>query len=168
MTTIIEYDPSWHEKVVQHILGIQNEEFHLDLTLEEQPDLISIENSYQETGGNFWIAVNENDDVAGTIALFNLGHHLADLRKMFVKPAYRGKENGVSKGLADILVSWAIENKYEKIYLETNPVFKAAVKFYHKNGFRQIEQNLLPDNFPVSRVGKYFFVRDLAHSEMRT
>ena len=73
-----------------------------------------------------------NDEVAGTIALFNLGQHLADLRKMFVKPAYRGKELGVSKKLLDHLLSWAMKNKYEKVYLETTSVLKQPLNFIQK------------------------------------
>lgn len=161
MIQIIEYTNPSHNKVIEHILKIENDEFHLNLTLNDQPDLASIENSYQKQGDNFWLALNESDEVVGTIALFNLGNHIGDLRKMFVKPEYRGKESGVSKNLLDTLINWAVSHHYQKIFLETNSAFKAAMRFYEKNGFQRVAPSQLPSNFPVIKVAEYFYVKEL-------
>lgn len=107
------------------------------------------------------MAIDKQDNVIGTIALFNLGLHTGDLRKMFLKKQYRGSDLGISKKLLETLIEWAIANKYEKIFLETNSTFKAAIKFYLKNGFTQVEKNQLPQNFPVLKVAELFFVREL-------
>lgn len=161
MIRFSEYTDSYQDKVVQHIVEILNDEFHLNLFNEELPDLISIKKNYQEGGGNFWIAINETGEVIGTIGLFNLGNNAADLRRMFVKPAYRGKEKGVSKKLLDLLLIFAKDKGFKKIYLESTSVFKAAARFYSKNGFEKVDRTELPDNFPVVRVAEYFFVREL-------
>lgn len=160
MSKIVEFTKSYQNEVVKHILDIQNNELRLGLSLEDQPDLLSIEENYQKTGGNFWIAI-DHDKVVGTIGLYNLGQNTGDLRKMFVKPDYRGPELGTSKSLLNILIKWTIDNNFENIFLETNSAFKAAIKFYHKNGFKKVEKRQLPPNFPIMKVAESFFVYEI-------
>lgn len=157
---IFEFETSLQSEVVQHILEIENEEFNLGLTLYDQPDLTDIAASYQLQGGNFWIALDKGK-VIGTIALFNLGNGYGDLRKMFVKQAFRGTEYGLGKHLLNILIAWAITHRYRKIFLETTTRFAAAVRFYQKNDFVEIPPEQLPANFPVIRVAEKFMVRTL-------
>ncbi|MFI5203414.1 MAG: GNAT family N-acetyltransferase [Flavobacteriales bacterium] len=161
MIRIQEYDKQYYGQVVQHVIDIQNNEFNLGLTLAHHHDLQDMEQAYEKSGGKFWIAINENDEVIGTIALFNLGNGRGDLRRMFVKSEYRGKGKGISHKLLEILLDWAAQNGYKKIYLETISVFKAAMKFYVNNGFQRIDKSELPSNFPVVHVAEFFFVREL-------
>jgi N-acetylglutamate synthase-like GNAT family acetyltransferase len=161
MIKIVEYSGSYQDQTVQHILDIENNEFFLNVNLEDQPDLISIEESYQKPGGNFWIALDDKDGIVGTIALFNLGNNFGDLRKLFVKPHYRGEHVGLSEKLLRVLLDWAILNKYKKIYLETTSKFSAAINFYKKHRFEQINVDDLPENFPKIRLAELFFVFDM-------
>ena len=133
----------------------------LNLSVRDQPDLSSIEDNYKKPGGNFWIALDDFNEVIGTIALFNLGQNIGDLRKMFVKKEWRGKRLGVADALLKVLLDWCTENKYSKIYLETTSAFAAAIKFYLKNGFTEVQQNELPNNFPIIKVAEFFFVYDI-------
>lgn len=161
---IKEFDAAYQDNVVDHIQKIENDEFDYDLTLEDQPDLISIEKSYQLDGGNFWIALDEDDAVIGTIGLYNLGDNIGYLRKMFVRPKYRGRHTGLSKKLLDVLLEWAVANKFERIYLETTAAFIAARKFYLKHGFKPIDREDMPDNIPIVKVAEYFFAYDLKNT----
>ena len=45
------------------ILYIQNYDNKVDLSLEEQPDMNNKEDYYQNSGGEFFVAINDNDDV---------------------------------------------------------------------------------------------------------
>jgi GNAT superfamily N-acetyltransferase len=162
---IIEFEPQYQDETVRHLLEVQNDEFNLGLTTADQPDLVDIRASYKESGGNFWLALDDNGCVVGTIGLFDLGGKNADLRRMFVKPGFRGK-GGAGRLLVEILIRWAGENQFENIYLETNSVFKAAVKFYPKVGFVPIPTASLPSNFPIGKYGEFFFVQKLAESPL--
>ncbi|WP_158795803.1 hypothetical protein [Pedobacter sp. L105] len=42
------------EKIVDLILNIQQNEFNIDLTIADQPDLLDIGNIYYRNGGCFW------------------------------------------------------------------------------------------------------------------
>lgn len=156
MIQICEYNDSYQKNILQMILEIQQQEYHLPITAEDQPDLANIPTFYQQENGNFWAAV-DGRAVVGTIALKNIGNGNAVLRKMFVKKEYRGKELGVSRALLTHLISWAMEKNFSRIYLGTTPQFLAAHRFYEKNGFEEIEKDELPAEFPVMEVDKKFY-----------
>ena len=155
MITIEEFRSSYQAEVVNHILDIENNEFNMDLTLELQSDLKDIYSSYQKQNGNFWIAL-DNNSIVGTIGIYSLAESTGELRRMFVKPQYRGKEFKIGQKLLDILLEWSKTNGYKQILLETTSWLIAANKFYAKNNFKEISIVDLPENFPVLRVSGKF------------
>ena len=88
---------------------------------------------YKNNNGNFWIAINNDNEVIGTIALKNLGNERACLKSLYVKKEYRN--NGIAKALFDKLMEFTILNNYKKIELDTYDAFKNAIRFYQKNKF---------------------------------
>ena len=62
------YRGKFDEEIISLILSIQNEEAKIGLSLQEQPDLLDIHRSYQQPGGEFWIALSDGQ-VIGTIGL---------------------------------------------------------------------------------------------------
>lgn len=73
---------------------------------------------YFETGGNFWIVVNDEDLVVGTIGFLVKGK-TGVLKKFFVHPDYRGRDKGVSTPLYDKLIETAKEKELDAIVLDT-------------------------------------------------
>ncbi len=142
--------------MVELITSIQQREFGVAITVEEQPDLLNIKTFYQAGKGNFWVALSDSR-VVGTVALLDLKNGLGALRKMFVEPDYRGNETGIAILLLDTLFEWARANHYQEIYLGTTPKFLAAHRFYEKNGFLLVEQDDLPEAFPVMKVDTRFY-----------
>jgi hypothetical protein len=65
------------------ILPIQQEEFAISITAEDQPDLLAITDFYQTGTGGFWVA-KAAGRVVGTIGLKDIGNREAALRTMFV------------------------------------------------------------------------------------
>lgn len=47
------YSPEYQEQVINLILDIQQNEFDVPITIEEQPDLLTIPDFYQKGKGNF-------------------------------------------------------------------------------------------------------------------
>ena len=143
-------------KVADLILEIQNEEFRIPITLNQQPDLSQISKFYQAGKGNFWVA-KVGDQLIGTIALLDIGNDQTALRKMFVHKNYRGKEVGIGQKLLDILIDWARSKSITEIYLGTTEKFVRAQRFYEKNGFIQVQKEELPKSFPVMDVDVKFY-----------
>ncbi len=141
--------------IINLILPIQQKEFNVPITLDDQPDLLRIEQVYQLNGGGFWGAF-VNDELVGTIALLKFDPHAAAIRKMFVKKEYRGKSWGIAQQLLENLVHYCKTNHITDIYLGTVSILEAALRFYEKNGFLPIEKNQLPENFPLMAPDNVF------------
>ncbi len=156
MVTIHLYLPQYQEQIINLILHIQNYEFKVPIPLDKQAGLLRIREFYQKNHGNFWIAV-DNDQVVGTIALLDIGNDQAALQKFFVRKDYRGKHIGVGQRLFDTLLAWSQCESLKEIYLGTTEAYKAAHRFYEKNGFSEISQVELPKNFPLLKVDTKFY-----------
>lgn len=78
--TIIPFEEKYTQEVVDLILPIQRDEFNIDISIEDQPDLLRIKEEYIDTGGNFWVALSEGK-VIGTIALVKLENHYGAIKK---------------------------------------------------------------------------------------
>ena len=51
-----EYSNEYQAQVVDLILHIQQQEYNIQITKDDQPDLFTIEEFYQTGNGNFWVA----------------------------------------------------------------------------------------------------------------
>jgi GNAT superfamily N-acetyltransferase len=150
------YDNTYQRGVVDLILPIQQTEFGIPVSIEGQPDLLTIPTFYQVNNGNFWVALDAGA-VIGTIALLDIGGGRGALRKMFVGAAWRGKEHGIAQNLLATLVAWAVDRSFTEILLGTTEKFIAAHRFYEKNGFVEVERASLPAAFPVMAVDVKFY-----------
>ena len=137
------------------ILPIQREEFGIAITAADQPDLADIPAWYQVGAGQFWLAELDGEAV-GTIALKDIGDHAVALRKMFVKPVARGAV-GAAQVLLDTALGHARQRGVAAVWLGTTDKFKAAHRFYEKNGFDLAEVGDLPEAFPRMAVDTRFY-----------
>lgn len=154
MIQISPYHPQYQNQVVELILKIQQQEFGVAITLEEQPDLLKIQEFYQQGNGNFWVGLDE-DKVIGTIAAIDIDCQNLALRKMFVDSNYRGY--GIGKKLLNSLIDWAANKNVREVYLGTIDKFKVAHKFYESNGFVRVTKSELPQNFPIMLSDNIFY-----------
>ena len=102
------YSGKFDDEIIALILSIQNEEAKIGLSLQEQPDLLDIHRSYQQPGGEFWIALSDGR-VVGTIGLMLKENHCAVLKKFFVKKRISFAEN--AKTLGEILKQHRVDCK---------------------------------------------------------
>lgn len=153
---IKEYSSEHQEEVLELILTIQQKEYGVAITKEDQPDLLKIEEFYQSGKGNFWIALY-GEQVVGTIALLDIENDQVALRKMFVAKEFRGKVYKTAGLLLNKLFEWGRDNGVSNILLGTTPQFLAAHRFYEKNGFQEINPAELPQTFPILAVDKKFY-----------
>ncbi|OMQ10333.1 GNAT family N-acetyltransferase [[Flexibacter] sp. ATCC 35103] len=152
---IIPIENKYSDVIVDLILNIQQKEFNVAITIEDQPDLLNIQNFYYGGGGHFWGAFVD-DELVGTIALVKFNNTQAAIRKMFVKKEYRGKEFSIAQKLLDTLVDYCTKNQIEDLYLGTITVLEAALRFYERNNFIRIEKVSLPNTFPVMSADNVF------------
>ena len=156
MLKVKEYSAKYKNEIIALILNIQNNEFDIAITSDQQPDLHRIQDYYQTGRGNFWVAVKAGN-VIGTISLIDIGNSQAALRKMFVHKDYRGSIHGTANHLLSELLDWSKSKSIQEIYLGTTSKFHAAHRFYEKNHFIEIEKSMFPKNFPVMEVDTKFY-----------
>ncbi len=160
MMEILPFQPEFGSQVIALILAIQRDEFGMQITAEQQPDLAQIPTFYQSRGGNFWVA-RSGPDVVGALGLLDIGAGQGALRKMFVRSDHRGPA-GTADLLLDTLLAWSIAHSIREILLGTTPHFLAAHRFYEKRGFSEIDPSALPASFPIMSVDKKFYRRQLS------
>ncbi len=157
-----DFSAQFTEAVVALILPIQQVEFGVKITLADQPDLLAIPEIYQKGNGGFWLAFEaETQDLAGTIALLDIGNQQLMLKKMFVRQAFRGSGQGVGQLLLNRAVEHSISKNAADIFLGTTAFMAAAHRFYEKNGFQKIDPALLPESFPRMAVDTVFYWKNL-------
>ena len=144
------------QDIINLILNIQQNEFGVPITADDQPDLSTIPTVYQKGNGNFWLA-KQDEKIVGTIGLIDAGNGIGALRKMFVQQEFRGKELSIALSLLNTLMKWAAVKGFKVIYLGTIPKLEAAIRFYEKNGWMRVGANDLPKEFPRMPVDTVFF-----------
>ncbi|MEO6679480.1 MAG: GNAT family N-acetyltransferase [Pseudomonas sp.] len=154
---IDRYVPSDEQGIVEMIVPIQREEFGINVSAQDQPDLMAIRTFCQAGAGDFWVARCEGV-VIGSIGLKDIGNCEAALRKMFVAAPWRGREFGVARQLLECLLDAAKHRGLQRVYLGTTAKFLAAHRFYEKHGFELVEKNALPASFPLMAVDTRFYV----------
>ncbi|WP_379138887.1 GNAT family N-acetyltransferase [Paenibacillus sp. sgz500958] len=162
IVTIKPYSSQYQAGVLDLILPIQQQEYNIPITREEQPDLLQIEQFYQQNKGNFWVAT-VGETVVGSIALLDIQQEQAALRKMFVAKDFRGSTYGTARQLLDNALAWAREHAIMEIYLGTTVQFTTAHRFYEKHNFKSISPEQLPERFPRMQVDTVFYKRLTAH-----
>lgn len=145
----------YEKEIVDLILNIQQKEFNVPITLEDQPDLQDIENFYFKPGGIF-LGAFIDDKLVGTIALVKFNTEAGAIRKMFVKKEFRGKEFQIAQQLLEKLITYSKENGLKNLYLGTVTLLQAALRFYEKNDFITIPQEALPSDFPLMKPDNVF------------
>lgn len=108
-------------------------------TIKQQflPDEDNIQELYFGNQGTY-LALFDNNKIVGTGALKRIDPDTAELKRMFFKPAYRGKGFGLC--MMQELFTFALQQGYKRIRLEVfkPELQKQAVTFYTKRGFNPI------------------------------
>ncbi|MDR6515560.1 GNAT family N-acetyltransferase [Chryseobacterium camelliae] len=153
---IQQLDNTYSDELINLILTIQQKEFNVPITIDDQPDLKKVEEFYIESGGNFWGAFI-NSELVGSIALVKFDDKAGAVRKMFVKKECRGKEFNIAQELLEVLISFCRKTGIEKIYLGTVDILKAAIRFYERNYFLETKKEDLPARFPLMSADNVFY-----------
>lgn len=96
-----------------------------------------LENKYGKPYGRLYVA-NYDGKIAGCIALKKFDDTSCEMKRLYVKPEFRGKHLG--NILAQKVIDDAKEIGYKAVLLDTLPFLESAIKMYKKLGFYEIEQ----------------------------
>ncbi len=101
-------------------------------------DLDDLEANYFASGGLFKVVESEKGEIVGSAGLLIRPSGVAELRKMYLKPEFRGQ--GIGRTLVESLLAHAREIGIRIVELETNSVLQNAIRLYVGYGFRPISR----------------------------
>lgn len=101
-------------------------------------EVAELPGEYFPPTGRLYIAT-ENDEVAGCIALRKLEDSICEMKRLYVRPQFRGK--GLGRMLVDRIIDDAREIGYHRMRLDTLPgKMDQAIAMYQSLGFKEIER----------------------------
>ena len=106
-------------------------------------DLLDITNVYFKKTGYFWILTDDDQKIAGCIAVKRINKETAELKRLYLLSEYRGK--GFSDQLFKTALQWIVKNNYENVILWSDIRFERAHYFYIKKGFVRKEMRHMND-----------------------
>lgn len=160
MISIIQFKDCYTQDVIDLVLHFQNDGTRPLVTVNDQPDLLNIKESYINAGGDFWIAI-DNDKLIGSIGIMPYSKEIAVLKKFFVYEGYQGEPFHLGQKLYAALLSFAKEKGFTTILLDTPYNTVRAHKFYEKAGFKKLDENELPLKFSHPYKDCDFFLLNL-------
>jgi ribosomal protein S18 acetylase RimI-like enzyme len=99
-------------------------------------ELVNLPGDYAPPNGRLLLAECEGQ-LAGCVALHKLEDGICEMKRLYLRPQFRGK--GLGGALADRIIAEARQMGYQRMRLDTvEPVMKDAVAMYRRLGFQEI------------------------------
>ncbi len=99
-------------------------------------ELASLPGDYTPPEGRLLLAQYQGQ-FAGCVALHKLEGDICEMKRLYLRPQFRGQ--GLGRVLADHIIAEARQIGYRRMRLDTvEPVMKDAVAMYRRIGFRDI------------------------------
>jgi putative acetyltransferase len=99
-------------------------------------ELNDLPGRYAPPEGRLWLAMDERQP-AGCVALRNLQHGVCEMKRLYIRPAFR--RAGIGRLLATRLVEEARTIGYRRMRLDTLSSMSEAIALYRSLGFQPIE-----------------------------
>ena len=122
-------------------------EFNVDVEHEVDFTMNNLD-KFTEPDGRL-LLVEVDGQIAGTISLRKIRGDCGEIKKMYIKPEFRG--NKLGNLMIKEVIRVSKENGYSKLYLDTAHFMSSAISLYKKFGFKEI------GSYPGCKVPKEYW-----------
>ena len=121
---------------VQRLFGEYAAWVGVDLSFQDfDRELADLPGDYVPPAGVLFVA-RVNGKVAGCVAAHQWRVGVCEMKRLFVRDAFRG--SGCGRALVEGIITWARTAGYRRILLDTLPVMDQAQRLYQRLGFQDV------------------------------
>ncbi len=120
---------------------------HVDIRVAESPgdlavvrqlwlEFLGLPGAYGAEGGALLLALSSSEP-AGTIAMRRLAGTSGEVKRLYLRPRFRG--HGLGRRLLEAVIHRATAVSYDCLYADTLPSMMEALSLYRRVGFERVE-----------------------------
>jgi len=133
--TIIEVHSEEEIQQVKFLLSEYASSLDFDLSFQNfEHELATLPGEYSPPTGAILLAYYEGT-AAGCVVMRKLGEDVCEMKRLYVRQAFRGKKIG--KALCVAIIEEARKRRYLRMRLDTLPSMKEAIQLYRSLGFKE-------------------------------
>jgi ribosomal protein S18 acetylase RimI-like enzyme len=136
MIKIVEANTKKFVEKTKELIREYAQSLEFDLGFQDfDKEMENFPGQYAFPRGRLYIALDVNQ-LIGCVALRDLGQGICEMKRLYVKPNFRGQK--VGKLLAEVVIKAARNMGYDYMRLDTIPSMKHANMLYKALGFKEV------------------------------
>lgn len=135
MLRIVQAAEPWQIEQARTLIREYTNALGIDLGFQDfEQEMAGFPGAYAPPGGRLLLAL-DGSEAAGCVGIRGLEPDTCEMKRLYIRPAYRGHRLG--RRLIEAALEQARAMGYSAMYLDTLPGMDAAIRLYESFGFQR-------------------------------